>query len=115
MTQKLTDRPVALASDHRGVALKARLKDWLLAHCYAVRDCGVETDSERVDAMDYALRLVAELKATSAVTDADRRQLLNYLRCSSIELGLLLHFGPKPSLQRLIYSNTAKRTLAASP
>ena len=43
--------------------MKARLKDWLLAHGYRVKDCGAESDTERVDAMDYALRLVAEIKA----------------------------------------------------
>lgn len=63
MIQKLTDKPVSIATDHRGVALKARLKAWLLANGYAVTDCGTDSDGERVDAMDYALRLVAEIKA----------------------------------------------------
>ncbi|MBT9470043.1 MAG: RpiB/LacA/LacB family sugar-phosphate isomerase [Pseudomonadota bacterium] len=63
MTQKLTDRPISIAADHRGVALKARLKAWLLANGYLVKDCGTDSDAERVDAMDYALQLVAEIKA----------------------------------------------------
>lgn len=57
----LTAKPIALASDHRGVALKARLKDWLRANGYSVTDCGADGE-DRVDAMDYALRLVAEVK-----------------------------------------------------
>lgn len=64
MIQKLTDKPISIATDHRGVALKARLKEWLLANGYAVTDCGTDDDAERVDAMDYALRLVAEIKAS---------------------------------------------------
>lgn len=62
MAQPLTDKPIALAADHRGVALKARLKDWLLARDYAVKDCGTEGEA-RVDAMDYALAAVAEIGA----------------------------------------------------
>jgi len=63
MTRKLTDKPIAIATDHRGVALKERLKAWLLAHGHAVTDCGTDREGERVDAMDYALRLAAEMKA----------------------------------------------------
>lgn len=63
MTGKLTDKPVSIASDHRGVLLKARLKDWLRAHGYAVTDCGTDVGAGRVDAMDYALKLVAEIQA----------------------------------------------------
>ena len=63
MIQKQTDKPVAIAADHRGVGLKARLTAWLLANGYGATDCGTHSDAERVDAMDYSLRLVAEIKA----------------------------------------------------
>ncbi len=62
MSAKLTDRPISIGSDHRGVALKARLSDWLHANGYQVNDCGTDSGDERVDAMDYALRLVAEIR-----------------------------------------------------
>ncbi len=63
MRSELTDKPISIASDHRGVALKARLKAWLHAHGYAVTDCGTDDGEARVDAMDYALRLATEIKA----------------------------------------------------
>lgn len=63
MNQKLTDKPVAIAADHRGVALKARLAGWLRADGYTVNDFGADSSAERVDAMDYAVKLAAELKA----------------------------------------------------
>lgn len=66
MTPKLTDKPIAIASDHRGVALKTRLSAWLVAHGYGVNDCGTSSAAERVDAMDYALRLVDEIGAGRA-------------------------------------------------
>jgi hypothetical protein len=48
------------------------------------------------------------LKA-SALPDPDAEaQLLNDLRASRVEVGLLLHFGPKPSFKRLIYTNDRK-------
>ncbi|MEH6677788.1 RpiB/LacA/LacB family sugar-phosphate isomerase [Phenylobacterium sp.] len=63
MPPPLTDKPIAIASDHRGVALKARLSAWLVANGYGVNDCGTDSAAERVDAMDYALRLVDEIRA----------------------------------------------------
>lgn len=63
MTRKLTDKPIAIAADHRGVVLKGRLAEWLLANGYSVNDCGTASATERVDAMDYALQLVDEIKA----------------------------------------------------
>lgn len=53
-------------------------------------------------------RVVLEVKATQALIDADRSQLLNYLRGSKVEVGLLLHFGPKPRVERTIYTNERK-------
>ena len=38
-------------------------------------------------------RVVVELKATSALSPVDARQLLTYLRFSGCPLGLLLNFG----------------------
>lgn len=62
MTSRLTAKPIVIAADHRGIALKEHLKAWLRAHDYSVRDCGADSATARVDAMDYALALVAEIK-----------------------------------------------------
>ncbi|MGE0047028.1 MAG: RpiB/LacA/LacB family sugar-phosphate isomerase [Hyphomonadaceae bacterium] len=59
---RLTAKPIAIASDHRGFALKERLKAWLRAHDYAVTDCGAGNADERVDAMDFSLKAVREIK-----------------------------------------------------
>lgn len=62
LTRALTTRPIAIAADHRGVALKARLIAWLQAQSHAVLDCGTESADRRVDAMDYAVAVAAEIK-----------------------------------------------------
>jgi GxxExxY protein len=58
-------------------------------------------------------RVVVELKATQAIGDADKRQLLNYLRGTELEVGLLLHFGPEAKFHRIIRSTSAKPQLRA--
>ena len=64
MIQKLTDKPISIAADHRGVVLKERLTGWMRSNGYSVKDFGTDSATERVDAMDYALRLAAEIKAS---------------------------------------------------
>jgi hypothetical protein len=36
--------------------------------------------------------------------------LMNYLRCTGIEVGLLLNFGPRPQFKRIVFSNSRKRS-----
>jgi GxxExxY protein len=55
-------------------------------------------------------KVLVEVKASQALVEADRKQLMNYLRGTRIELGLLLHFGPKPKIARIIYTNDRKPT-----
>ncbi|MGL6096250.1 MAG: GxxExxY protein, partial [Fimbriiglobus sp.] len=42
-------------------------------------------------------------------------QLLNYLKASTLELGLLLNFGPKPKVRRLAFSNARKHSRPPIP
>ena len=50
-------------------------------------------------------RIVVEVKSTKSLNEVAARQVLNYLRASRLEVGLLLHFGPKASFFRIISSN----------
>ena len=52
--------------------------------------------------------VIVELKAGRALEPAHEAQLLNLLRASRYELGMLLHFGPKPQFRRLVFSNDRK-------
>ena len=53
--------------------------------------------------------VIVELKATEAMCEAHELQLVNYLRATPVEVGLLLNFGPKPELKRKIFTNDRKK------
>ena len=52
--------------------------------------------------------VLLELKATRALDRSHVAQLRNYLRATDIEIGLLLNFGVRPEVKRLIYDNPRK-------
>ena len=52
--------------------------------------------------------VLLELKAARCLDLAHQAQLLNYLRATDIEVGLLLNFGLKPEFKRLILDNAKK-------
>jgi GxxExxY protein len=54
-------------------------------------------------------RVLLELKAARTIDQAHEKQLLNYLRATNIEVGLLLNFGLKPQFRRLVYENARKQ------
>lgn len=49
--------------------------------------------------------LVVETKSTYELHRAAARQVYNYLRATRLEVGLLLHFGPKPAFYRFVCSS----------
>lgn len=50
-------------------------------------------------------QLIIELKAAESLREEHELQLINYLRATNIEVGLLLNFGKKPEFRRKIFSN----------
>ena len=49
--------------------------------------------------------IIIELKATEFICEEHEFQLINYLKATEIEIGLLLNFGKKPEVKRKVYSN----------
>jgi GxxExxY protein len=58
--------------------------------------------------------VVVELKAARALEPVHEAQLLNYLRASELEVGLLLNFGPAPKIKRMVFANEKKKSLRLS-
>ncbi|MBN8642664.1 MAG: GxxExxY protein [Flavobacteriales bacterium] len=53
-------------------------------------------------------KVILELKAAEYVVEEFENQLLNYLRGTNCEIGLLLNFGKKPEFRRKIFENKRK-------
>ena len=53
-------------------------------------------------------KVIVELKAVRSIDPVHEAQLINYLKATDIEVGLLLNFGNKPQFKRLIYDNKRK-------
>lgn len=49
--------------------------------------------------------VAVELKAIEVLVEDNEHQLINYLKATNIEVGLLLNFGKKPQVKRKIFDN----------
>jgi GxxExxY protein len=52
--------------------------------------------------------VLVEVKARSHLKSIHHAQVLNYLRATVLEVGLLLNFGPRPQFKRLLFDNDRK-------
>lgn len=59
-------------------------------------------------------RILLELKAVEQLCLDHELQLINYLKATSLEVGLLLNFGEKPQVKRKIFTNDIKSNLWSS-
>lgn len=69
---------------------------------------GVTVGTYRADVIANG-KVLVETKATRVLSPSDERQVLNYLRATSLELAFLLHFGPEPKFRRWLLTNNRKR------
>jgi GxxExxY protein len=59
--------------------------------------------------------VIVELKATQRILPEHEAQLLNYLRATPYEVGLLLNFGPKAEFRRKVFENEHKSSMTWIP
>jgi GxxExxY protein len=52
--------------------------------------------------------VIVELKAAAEIVEEYEHQLLNYLKATDKEVGLLLNFGKKPQFKRKVFQNINK-------
>ena len=52
--------------------------------------------------------VIVELKACESIREEHEAQLINYLKATEIEVGLLLNFGKKAEFKRKIFTNDRK-------
>jgi GxxExxY protein len=49
--------------------------------------------------------VILELKAVGSIASEHGTQLINYLKASRLEVGLVMNFGPKPEFQRRVFDH----------
>ena len=54
--------------------------------------------------------IIVEIKAARALCEENEAQLLNYLRATQFEVGLLLNFGYRSEVRRFVFGNDRKGT-----
>jgi GxxExxY protein len=59
-------------------------------------------------------RIILEIKAVKNLVPEHEAQLLNYLKATDIEVGLLLNFGLQPEFRRKAFDNTKKNLRASA-
>lgn len=52
--------------------------------------------------------MIIELKAAESLCEKHEAQLINYLKATNLEVGLLLNFGKKAEFKRKVFSNDRK-------
>ena len=89
---------------------------------YALIDEGLECEVEKMIKVYHNKRIVGdyradllvenrvllELKASEELNPANEKQLINYLKATDIEVGLLLNFGKRPQFKRKVFTNSNK-------
>ncbi len=87
-----------------------------------LNDCGLKCESQLPISVYYNNQrvgnyfadlivedlIIIELKAAESIDEAHEIQLINYLKATKIEVGLLLNFGKKPEIKRKLFTNNLK-------
>lgn len=91
-----------------GVYIRALALELFVRRLAVLREVPVSVHFKGVTVGTFRAHLIVEDKVVVHITtgerlnDADRYQLLNHLRCSGKEVGLLLHFGPTAVARRVV-------------
>lgn len=95
------------------VALRARDLSVDREKPVEVRFRGEVVGTFRMDLV-VAEQVVVELKCARTIDSNHEAQLLNYLKATQYEVGLLLNFGNRPHFRRMVLESARKRPWALS-
>ncbi|MBW3623973.1 MAG: GxxExxY protein [Armatimonadetes bacterium] len=90
--EKVYENAMAIELRERGLKVHQQAPITVFYHEYPVGEYFADLLVEE--------RIVVELKATEVLRDEHSAQLLNYLRGTGIEVGLLFNFGSRPDIRR---------------
>lgn len=86
------------------IELSAKGLQCACQHPITVHYQGIEVGAYYADIIVEGL-VILELKAVSELRIEHEVQLVNYLKATDIEVGLLLNFGIKPQIKRRMFTN----------
>ncbi len=102
LREKTYERALCVEFRHVGIAFEQQ-------HVYPVFYRGEHIDDYIPD-LEVERRLVVETKTVESITDEHIGQVLNYLRITGIEVGLILNFKhPKLESKRVILQEGRRR------
>jgi GxxExxY protein len=95
-----------------------------IAMLMTVREMGLDVNSQVPVAVNFQGKvigkyradlvindlIIVEVKAAKALCEENEAQILNYLKATKYEVGLLLNFGPRPQFKRFVFDNIRKGT-----
>ena len=93
----------ALAIEMRSMGLRVAQQQQLKVYYH-----GQEVGDYRADLVVEGL-VIIELKVADAIHEIFMAQLMNYLKATEIEVGMVLNFGPEPKFKRVVWTNDRKR------
>jgi hypothetical protein len=56
-------------------------------------------------------KVIVELQAARTISEDHEDQLINYLKATDVEVGLLLNFGQRPEFRRKLFQNPLKHKI----
>lgn len=89
---------------------------------YELRDAGLKVENQKLIKVYYRQqqvgfyycdllvenKVIIEVKAAESLCMEHEFQVINYLKATEFEVGLLLNFGKHPAVKRKIFSNDKK-------
>ena len=102
--EKVYENALIIAAIELGLAVQQQVR----VH---VRFNGQVVGEHAIDLL-FNNSVIVEVKAAKSLLEEHEAQLLNYLKATPFEVGLLLNFGPKPEFKRKIYDNKVKGSLS---
>ncbi|HWF03727.1 MAG TPA: GxxExxY protein [Candidatus Angelobacter sp.] len=99
--EKVYEEAMAASLKERGISFQKQvpIPVWFHGQTIGSYDAGLVVNGV----------VLVELKACKALDPSHEAQLLDYLRSTEIEVGLLLNFGPRPQVKRLAFENERKK------
>jgi len=101
--EKIDENALAIELENRGLAVEQQAP-------IVVRYAGQVVGKHYADLV-VDDKVIIGLKAAKALVPSHEAQLLNYLKATPYEVGLLLNFGPKAAFKRKAFDNVNKGPL----